>query len=167
MFIGLIHNCKYTIQYNTIQYNTIQYTGNGAPGPWVDVHGMFASDQLYASDEYDSVCDTAAHTERCDWACRFGAGFGPPAGYGPGVPRPRRLPRRRCGRGPAAPRDEPRDDGLPGHEADRVVLDAGPGRGGGGRRGAGRRRRHVGRAAAGRQHGPRRQSSKISVSCCR
>ena len=55
------------------------------PGPWVDGHGLFASDQLYASDEYDSVCDSASHTERCDWACQFGAGFGPPTGYGPGV----------------------------------------------------------------------------------
>jgi len=50
--------------------------GNGQyEAAYVDGHGMFAADELYAADEYDARCDYASPTEPCDYSCKYGGGY--------------------------------------------------------------------------------------------
>mmetsp|Transcript_4626 Transcript_4626/g.8141 ORF Transcript_4626/g.8141 Transcript_4626/m.8141 type:complete len:2389 (-) Transcript_4626:34-7200(-) len=52
---------------------------------WVDYHGMFGSDGLFAENEYDERCDLASPAAPCTYSCEYGGSYGESKGKDSGV----------------------------------------------------------------------------------
>ncbi|GBG30598.1 Beta-hexosaminidase subunit beta [Hondaea fermentalgiana] len=58
---------------------------NEATNAWVDVHGLFSADKLYASEEYNERCDFASSIGPCTYSCEYGGSYALSSGRDDGV----------------------------------------------------------------------------------